>query len=107
MKYCVQITSVARQDLIDIAQIISEECGLPQAAKSYILELKEVIDGLSLMPQRCRIYDVKQNNGQTIRISRFKKYSIFFYINEKDYLVIVFAILYSGMDLPAALEQRE
>lgn len=107
MKYCVQITSAARQDLLDIAKAISEDCGLPQTAKQYIFELKEVIDGLSLMPQRCRIFEVNQDVGQTIRISRYKKYSIFFYINEKDYLVVVFAILYSGMDLPAALEQRE
>lgn len=107
MNYCVQITSAARQDLRLIAKAISEDCGMPQTAKQYIYELKEVIDGLSLMPQRCRIYDVSQDAGLTIRISSYKKYSIFFFVKEEDRVVIVFAILYSGMDLPAALENRE
>lgn len=107
MNYRVQITSAARQDLRLIAKAISEDCGLPQTAKRYIYELKEVIDGLSLMPQRCRVYDVSRDAGKTIRISSYKKYSIFFFLKEEDCLVIVFAILYSGMNLPAALEKRE
>lgn len=105
MNYRVQITSAARQDLRLIAKAISEGCGLPQTAKRYIYELKEVIDGLSLMPQRCRVYDVSQDAGETIRISSYKKYSIFFFLKE-DRLIVVFAILYSGMNLPVALEKR-
>ena len=51
-------------------------------------------------------FDCGLTECPTVRISGYKKYSIFYNINERESRVVVFAVLYGAMDLPSALKKR-
>ena len=91
MKYDIIITNNAEDNLIDIAYYIAQDN--PKRAESFINEIKSFFEkNLELMP--LAFAKVRRD----IRMLPYKRYSIFYTINEKEKIVSILHIFAGGRD---------
>jgi len=94
MKYDVIILEPAEQDLTDIfSYLYYDLCESKTAARIYKL-LREKINSLSSMPQRCRIVPLAPYAQAGVRRLFVEGYVIFFLIDEQRARVEILRILH-------------
>jgi len=88
MEYSIVIEPEAKEDLKSIFNYIKDN-GSINVARDFLSQLKNKINGLSFMPQRCRksLYHIDENTKDLI----YKGYTISYYIlNHTVHIVAVF-----------------
>lgn len=88
MEYNILIEPVAKEDLKNIFNYIKDR-GSIDIARNFLSQLKNQINSLSFMPQRCRksLYHIDANTKDLI----YKGYTISYYIiNSNVHIVAVF-----------------
>jgi len=97
-KYKVIVLPEAQQDMREIILYIAYELAAPQAAINLQIALNEAINSLSMMPDRIKIVDEHPWREVGVRRICIKNYYIYFLISEKENLVQIMAVIYSGCD---------
>ncbi len=104
MKFTVEFTRDARQDLLEIYDKIKID-GRPQIAKKPVQDLTEMCLSLEQNPERGSVpRELSSFCGILCRQLIFKKFRIFYYIIGK--VVIVARVIYGRRDMETALQKR-
>lgn len=96
-RYRVKISERASRKLRDIHDYIAHEMQMPPYAQAQVERLEDAIMKLDILPERCKVMDAQPWHDRAIRRLLADNYSIFYFINEDE--VIVIDILYSRSDL--------
>jgi toxin ParE1/3/4 len=98
VKYRVDISEPAENDLRDIVRYISAQLSAPMTALKMMEAMDEEIAGLALMPQKCPFVTDERLAMLGYRKLPVKNYIVFFTIDEKSEVVDVERILYAKRD---------
>ena len=107
MEYHVKITTQAQEHLKEIRDYISHELLAPEAAKNMLMLLGSEMASLSHMPKRVKLVDEEPWRSEGVRVKAVKNYLIYFWINEPEMIVQVFAIIYARRDQINILSQLD
>ena len=100
-EYNVVFSQTAESDLDDVIEYLSNFS--PSIARRYYDEIMVKALSLSLMPQRCSFVHDNDLREKGYRWLFVRNYTIFFVIDEKDNIVDIRAIMYSGREYTALL----
>lgn len=98
MEYHIKITTQAKEHLQGIRDYISHELLAPEAAKNMLSLLGAEIASLAKMPRRVKLVDEEPWHSEGVRVKAVKHYLIYFWINEPEMTVQVFAVIYAKRD---------
>jgi len=98
LKYRVDISEPAEEDLRDILRYISSQLDAPITAMNMLEKIEDALAKLSEMPDRCPIVRDERLADMGYHRLEIKNYTAFFTINEKDKVVDVERILFSRRD---------
>lgn len=101
MKYTVNISKVAKDDLREIYKYIAYDLLSPQTALNQLERLEEKIYSLENMPTKYRVYD--KEISTEIRFVPVNNYCVFYKINEENLIVDIIRIIYSGRNIENVL----
>ena len=107
MAYHVRITAQAQEHLAAIRDYIANELLAPDAAKNMLLLLGKEMSSLARMPLRVKLVDEEPWRSEGVRMKAVKYYLIFFWVNEAEQTVQVFAVIYAKRDQINALAGLE
>lgn len=93
--YHVIIDSKAEQDLFDIFLYITETLKASDAAERLYSKMKRNLSKLSSMPHRCPFISSEPYHTLGIRKLLIENYIAFFLIDEMNYEVHIFRVLYN------------
>lgn len=94
MKYNINITKNAEQDLREIYKYIAETLLSPQMAINQLHRIEKAIFSLDNMPTRHKVYD--DEISFDIRLLPVNNYCIFYIVNEENYVCDIVRVLYGG-----------
>ena len=103
LKYRVDISKPAEDDLRDIVRYISSQLDAPITAMNMLETIEDAFSKLSDIPYRCPIVRDKRLADIGYRRLDIKNYTAFFTVNEKDKVVDVERILFSRRDWASLL----
>ena len=107
MKYSIELTEKAEDDLRNIYKYIAEVLLVPVIAAGQLERIKDGILNLEELTERFRIYEKEPWYSRGIHQMPVNNF-IVFYIAEKDKkIVTVIRILYGGMDIDEQLKNIE
>lgn len=95
--YDIKYLPIARRDLIDIIDYITDHLKSPKAASNLLDEVEESILLLRKFPFRCKIYQQGRNLKKEYRLLSVKNYAIFYVV--EDLKIEIHRIIYAKMDL--------
>ncbi len=98
MRYSVDVTEPAKQDVLDIARYISAELGVPKAAFDMVDKLGEGMQSLETNPKRHALVRDDRLAAKGYRMLPVKNYLIFYKVDEQARLVDVVRILHGRRD---------
>jgi len=98
VKYRVDISEPAENDLRDIARYISAQLSVPVTAMKMMEAIEEALSKLSDMPHGYPLLRDDRLASMGYRRVDVKNYTAFFTINEKEKVVDVERILYARRD---------
>jgi plasmid stabilization system protein ParE len=101
--YRINITDVAKQDILDIENHIKDEFQEPGVALNVTNAILDAIFTLEQMPDRIALVKDKRLATQGIRPLYVKNYTIFFRIEKSPNVVVVVRIMYSRRDWASIL----
>ena len=101
--YRVNITDVAKQDIREILEHISNEFQEPVVAENIIIAILDATNSLIQMPDRIALVKDKRLAAQGIRPLYVKNYTVFFRINKFPNVVDIVRIIYSHRDWASIL----
>ena len=107
MAYHVRITAQAQEHLAAIRDYIANELLAPDAAKNMLLLLGKEMSSLARMPLRVKLVDEEPWRSEGVRVKAVKNYLIYFWVNEAEQTVQVFAVIYARRDQINALTGME
>ena len=107
MAYHVRITAQAQEHLAAIRDYIANELLAPDAAKNMLLLLGKEMSSLARMPLRVKRVDEEPWRSEGVRMKAVKNYLIYFWVNEAEQTVQVFAVIYARRDQINALAGLE
>lgn len=107
MAYHVRITAQAQEHLAAIRDYIANELLAPDAAKNMLLLLGKEMSSLARMPLRVKLVDEEPWRSEGVRMKAVKNYLIYFWVNEAEQTVQVFAVIYARRDQINALAGLE
>lgn len=93
-QYKVQITKYALAQIEEIKNYITGDLQSPQAAYRLILEMKTKVASLGCMPKRNPLVSIKRWSEQGIRKIIVNNFIIYYWIDEKQQIVYVTAVVY-------------
>ena len=102
-----KITAQAQEQLKEIRSYICNELLAPEAAKRILMLLGTEMASLSRMPRRVRLVDEEPWRSEGVRVKAVKNYLIYFWINEPEKIVQVFAVIYARRDQVNILSQLD
>jgi toxin ParE1/3/4 len=88
---------LAKKDLLDISDYISEHLKAPKAAMDLIDTLDDSISRLQRFPNSCRIYQPLEPLETEYRVLPVKNYLVFYTV--KDDEVEIHRVIYSMRDM--------
>ena len=103
MKWTVNYTNAAEQDLRSIYDYIATTLCAFDTAKNLVRQIMEEIASLDEMPKRYAKYDKKPWKDRGLRFFSVKNYVIFYLTNEKTKTVYIIRIMYGGRDIEKQL----
>jgi plasmid stabilization system protein ParE len=89
LKYRVDISEPAEDDLRDIVRYISSQLDAPLTAMNMLEAIEDALSKLSDMPYRCPIVRDERLAAMGYRRLEIKNYTVFYSINEKDKVIDV------------------
>ena len=98
-KYLVMRSERAVYDLDDICGYISTNLGNNKAAENMYNRFRDKIKSLEYSPKRNRLIDNDYPHLAGVRVAHEGKYNIFYKIEDGHNVVLILAILYSGIDI--------
>ena len=98
LKYRVDVSEPAEDDLRDIVRYISSQLDAPMTAMNMLETINDALSKLADMPYRCPIVRDDRLAAMGYRRLEIKNYTAFFTVNEKDRVVDVERILYARRD---------
>lgn len=98
VKYRVDISEPAEDDLRDIVQYISAQLSVPMTAMKMMEAIEEALAKLADMPHGYPVLRDDRLASMGYRRVDVKNYTAFFTINEKEKVVDVERILYARRD---------
>ncbi len=98
MAYHVRITAQAQAHLAAIRDYIANELLAPDAAKNLLKLLAKEMASLSRMPLRMKLVEEEPWRSEGVRMKAVKNYLIYFWVNEPEQTVQVFAVIYARRD---------
>ena len=99
IRYKVDMTDPAVDDIVDIVGYIQKLTQSNDTADEYMMGLLGVIKSLEEMPNKFQIVDDSDLSQLGIRYTYYKNYSIPYSVIEIDTKVEVYRVLYSGSDV--------
>lgn len=106
MKFHVEYSAEARQDLRDIYQYIAYELLEPEAANLQTNRIMKAIHSLEQMPMRHMLYEEEPWRSRGLRILPVDNYIVFYLPDETDTTVSVIRIMYGGRDIDKQLNNN-
>ena len=100
-QYRVRISDKASRKLRAIYDYIANDLQMPPYAQAQMDRLEDAIMKLDILPERCKVMDAQPWHDRSIRRLLTDNYSIFYFINEDE--VVVIDILYSRSDIEKQL----
>lgn len=107
MEYHVKITAQAKEHLCKIRDYIAQELLAPDAARNTLMLLASEMAALSTMPKRVRLVEEEPWRSEGVRVKPVKNYLVYFWINESEMTVQVFAVIYARRNQISVLSQLE
>ena len=102
--YKIEYLPVARQDMIEIVQYISQELQNPTAADQLATELVEAGDGIPRFPYANPAYTPIRSLKHEYRKVLVQNYFMFYWVDEAEQLVTVARVVYAKRDYERLLE---
>jgi len=103
-KYNIIITPNAENQIKEIVNYISTILLNPNAARKFVIFLKEKISKLNIFPEAYPILDRKPWNKKEIRKILIKSFVVYFYVNKEKYIIYILAVVYGKRDQLKQLE---
>ena len=103
MKWTVNYTNAAEQDLRSIYDYIATTLCAVDTAKNLVRQIMEEIASLDEMPNRYAKYDKKPWKDRELRFFSVKNYVIFYLTNEETKTAYIIRIMYGGRDIEKQL----
>ena len=98
VKYRVDVSNPAEEDIRDIIRYISSQLSAPITAMKMLDTIEEALAKLAVMPDSYPLVRDDRLASMGYRRLEVKNYTAFFTINEKDKTVDVERILYARRD---------
>ena len=98
VKYRVDVSNPAEEDIRDIIRYISSQLSAPITAMKMLGTIEEALAKLAVMPDSYPLVRDDRLASMGYRRLEVKNYTAFFTINEKDKTVDVERILYARRD---------
>lgn len=105
MKWNVQYSAKAMEDLKNTYEYIAGELFAPDAAAELVRAIMDAVRSLDEMPMRCRLYDDEPWRSRGLRLMLVRKYAVLYLPDETADTVSIVRILYSGMDIAKLLSE--
>lgn len=96
--YSYAFTETARADLEDIDDYISFELFNPDAAASFLDEFESKIKEICKSPKSGRKIHNEFMKRDDVRRFLIKNYTAYYVIDDRNRMVVVLRVIYSGMD---------
>ena len=100
-EYNVIFSESAEDDLDDIVEYLSNFS--PTIARRYYDDIMTKSLSLSFMPQRCPFVRDERLRNKSYRYLFIRNYTVFFVIDEQNFIVDIRAIMYSRREYTALL----
>ncbi len=97
MKYSVNISKDAKEDLKGIYKYIAFELLSPDTALKQLDKIEKAILSLDNLPARHRLYD--EYISKDIRFLPVNNYVVFYIVDEKNMEVHIVRVLYGGRNM--------
>ena len=98
MKFRVDITETAKNDMIEAAEYIDYVLKNPQAADNLMEAVEKEIGSLTAFPERYAVLDDSVLSSFNVRFVRVKDYLAFYVIMEDEKLVVILRFLHMRRD---------
>ena len=95
--YEIRYLPLARKDLTDITNYITDHLKAPKAAMDLLNALDESISRLEKFPYSCKVYQPIRELENEYRLLPVRNYAIFYVVKEK--VVEIHRVVYAKMDL--------
>lgn len=105
-EYSVEITAPAQRDLLSIVLYIRDALQAPTAAQNLLQQIREEIQGLCHMPERCPLWEDEPWHSQGLRKLVVKKYVVLYLIAEQRQAVQIARVFYGGRDIAAQIQEK-
>ena len=101
--YRVEITALAKQDIIDIFNYIADMLAVPNSAVKQYMRLQEAILKLDSFPERGSIYKGMSQKTKDLRFILVDNYVVYYHIDEERHTVYIYRVLYSRRNVNTIL----
>ena len=98
MQYKLVITGTAEQDLEDIAGYIANDLSSPKAAVTFLNDVENCYDNISLNPHMYPLCENERLKRQEYRKALIKNYIMFYRADDKTRTIYVMRFIYGGRD---------
>jgi len=98
MKYNVQVSNNAEEDLDTIIEYFIYKLKAIGAANDFLSLFEQKIDNLRTSPKAYKIIDDDELRLEEIRVFQIKNYLCFYMIDEKNKIVSIIRVLYGRRD---------
>lgn len=105
MKYAIEYTDSAMQDIRNIYGYISETLLEPEIASNQAQRIMKEIRSLEEMPMRYRLYDDEPWHSKGLRFFPVDNYLVFYLADEETGTVKIIRVMYGGRDIKNQLDQ--
>lgn len=105
MKYVIEYTESAMQDIRNIYGYISKTLLEPELASNQTQRIMKEIRSLEEMPMRYRLYDDEPWHSKGLRFFPVDNYLVFYLPDEETCIVKVIRVMYGGRDIKNQLNQ--
>ncbi len=99
MIFHVVISRQAEDDLRSIYEYIAFELLAPENAAGQLERLEKMILSLKEMPERFSRYHNEPWRSRGLRFVAVDHYLVYYFLDVKEYTVIVFRVMYDGQDI--------
>ena len=103
-KYRVELTTLAQQQIIQIASYITNELQAPYAATRLVNKLEAEIAKLDTMPERIILIDEEPWRSKGVHKYIIDEHIVYFIVLEPDYRVRVIAVVMGRMNQKKQLD---
>ena len=104
IRYDVNISNQAEQDLRGIYEYIAFELFAPGNAWAQIVRLEAAIEKLETFPEKHRRYDKDSWKSRNLRVLPVDNYCVFYIPDNNNGTVTVIRVIYGGRNIEEQLE---